>query len=128
MSRHPRSTIIMQYGGLVIDCDSIDHIAVVEPTKEDHHYYVSISFRSSPKIARLRAVDGEQAYIILARLKRGMIAAMCGDNYILDECTPSDHGDNDDDPELPKPTEQQPPPDPDRPSDPKEPRTDEPQS
>lgn len=91
--------MIYQSTGLVIDLDSVDHAAVVEPTKEDPYFNVMVSFRGSPKSVRLRSVDQEQAFIVLSRIKRGMIAAANGDYQILDDDQPADHYEDDDDDE-----------------------------
>ena len=112
MSSHPRSSVIFQYTGMLINLEDVDYACLLEPTEQDTSYYVSVSMRASPKSVKLRVADFEAGMVIVARIKRGMVSAMNGEFWILDNDQPPDHGEGDDDePDEPESESRRPEPD-----------------
>jgi ATP-dependent exoDNAse (exonuclease V) alpha subunit len=96
MHKHPNSPVILQVGGMIIDCGAVDHAAAMGPEQTGlDQWVVSVSLRASGKITRLSMVDKESAFILLSRIKRGMIAWYTGDYELLESYGDDDEEDED---------------------------------
>lgn len=81
--RHPKHKVVLQIEGCVIDCSAVCSVTIMR--EGDDRYFLAVGFIASERTITIPATDKEHAYITLACIKRGMVAAAEGGHGLIEE-------------------------------------------
>ena len=80
--RHPKHKVVLQIEGCVIDCSAVCSVTIMR--EAEGRYFLAVGFIAAERTITLPVGDKEEAYIILSRIKKGMVAAAEGGHGLLE--------------------------------------------